>query len=83
VSLNGRRVELLARAIVNRLEDRGLVEFRDAEAGILAAEKTLAGHLALIDSFEREARQRLGTPASDRKVDEEMRRLAAERGVAL
>lgn len=83
MSLNGRRVELLARAIVNRLEDRGFVEFRDAEVGILAAERTLAGHLTLIDSIEREARQRLGTPASDRKVDEEMRRVASERGVVL
>lgn len=83
MSLNGRRVELLARAIVNRLEDRGLVEFRDAEAGILAAEKTLAGHLALIESFEREARQRLRGPASGRELDEETRRVAAERGVPL
>ena len=41
MSATGRRVEYLARAIVNRLEDRGLVECRDAEAGILIVAKVL------------------------------------------
>ena len=31
---NERQIEFLARALVNRLEDRGVVEFHDAEAGI-------------------------------------------------
>jgi hypothetical protein len=42
------RVEFLARAIVNRLEDRGLVEFRDAEAGILVVTKALAAERDII-----------------------------------
>ena len=33
-SNNNKQIEFLARAIVNRLEDRGLVEFGDAEEGI-------------------------------------------------
>jgi hypothetical protein len=83
VSLTGRRVELLARAIINRLEDRGYVEFRDAEAGILVATKTLEGHFAIVASLEREARQRIGELASDREVEDEMRRMAAERNITL
>ena len=42
MSINPKQIEFLARAIVNRLEDRGLVEFHDAEAGIQIVEQTLA-----------------------------------------
>ena len=36
-----RQIEFLARSIVNRLEDRGLVEFGDAEIGIDVVTRTL------------------------------------------
>lgn len=77
------RVEFLARAIVNRLEDRGLVEFRDAEAGILVVARALQENFAALDVIEREARQRLGDRASDQQIETEMRRIAAERDIIL
>lgn len=76
-------VDFLARAIVNRLEDRGLVEFRDAEAGILVVAKALEENFAALAALEQEARQRLGTRASDSQVENEMRRIAAERDIIL
>lgn len=79
MSSTGKRVEFLARAIVNRLEDRGLVEFRDAEAGILVVTKALEESFAEAEAIERQARQRLGPRASDEQVEEEMKRIAAER----
>jgi hypothetical protein len=83
VSATGRRVEFLARAIVNRLEDRGLVEFRDAEAGILVVTKALEESFAEAEAIEREARSRLSKRASDAQVEEEMKRIAAERKIVL
>ncbi|HKR63381.1 MAG TPA: hypothetical protein VJZ00_06580 [Thermoanaerobaculia bacterium] len=83
MSATGRRVEFLARAIVNRLEDRGLVEFRDAEAGILVVTKALEESFAEAEAVEREARRRLGPRASDHQVEEEMKRIAAERNIIL
>jgi len=87
MSSNDRRIELLARAIANRLEDRGLVEFGDAEAVIRIVAKTIEDNLVIVDAVEQEARRRLtaaGTRSpSDETVQEEMRRLAAERGIAL
>jgi hypothetical protein len=83
VSATGRRVEFLARAIVNRLEDRGLVEFRDAEAGILVVTKALEESFAEAEAIEREARSRLSPRASDAQVEEEMKRIAAERKIVL
>jgi hypothetical protein len=77
------RVEFLARAIVNRLGDRGLVEFRDAEAGILVVTKALEENFAALDAIEQEARQRLGDRASDQQIESEMRRIAAERDIIL
>ena len=77
------RLEFLARAIVNRLEDRGLVEFRDAEAGILVVTKALQENFAALDALELEARQRLGDRASDQQIESEMRRIAAERDIIL
>ena len=81
MSATGKRVEFLARAIVNRLEDRGLVEFRDAEAGILVVTKALEESFAEAEAIEREARQRLGPRASDEQVEAEMKRIAAERKI--
>ena len=86
---NDRRIEFLARAIVNRLEDRGLVEFGDAEAGILVVIKTLEENFATAEAIEQEARQRLisasarGREPSESDLREEMRRLAEERGFIL
>lgn len=82
-SSSAARVEFLARAIVNRLEDRGLVEFRDAEAGILVVAKALQENFAALALIEQEARQRLGDRATDAQVESEMRRIAAERDVIL
>ncbi|HEX6100372.1 MAG TPA: hypothetical protein VF432_28925 [Thermoanaerobaculia bacterium] len=76
-------VDFLSRAIVNRLEDRGLVEFQDAEAAILVVTKAIAENFAELDSLEQEARQRLGNRASEQQIDSEMHRIAAERNVIL
>jgi hypothetical protein len=83
VSAKGRRVEFLARAIVNRLEDRGLVEFRDAEAGILVVTKLLEENFTAVDAIEREARQILGTRATEDQIENEMARIAREKNFIL
>jgi len=82
------QLEFLARAIVNRLEDRGVVEFRDAEAGIRVVVHVLAENVTLFDSLEQEARSRLAKTLgarepSENELMEEMRRLAAERNTIL
>ncbi|MGZ5431956.1 MAG: hypothetical protein ACXW5U_30565 [Thermoanaerobaculia bacterium] len=76
-------VEFLSRAIVNRLEDRGLVEFHDAEAAILVVTKAIEENFAELDALEQEARQRLGDRASEQQIESEMRRIAAERNLIL
>ena len=76
-------VDFLSRAIVNRLEDRGLVEFHDAEAAILVVTKAIEENFAELEALEQEARQRLGDRASESQVEAEMRRIAAERDVIL
>lgn len=45
MSINQRQIEFLARALVNRLEDRGVLEFHDAEVGIEIVVRTLAENL--------------------------------------
>ena len=85
-SSSGKQIEFLARSIVNRLEDRGLVEFADAEAGIQIVIRTLAEHFSAILIIENEARARLARTLGDREptdseLSEEMRRVAAERNV--
>jgi hypothetical protein len=77
------QIEFLARAIVNRLEDRGVVEFRDAEAGIRVVEHVLAENFGMLESLEQEARARLGKEPSEAELMEEMRRLAVERNTIL
>ena len=80
------QIEFLARAIVNRLEDRGVVEFRDAEAGIRVVEHVLAENFSMLDTLEQEARARLtkgDREPSEAELMEEMRRLAAERNTVL
>ena len=83
MSGTGRRVEFLARAIVNRLEDRGLVEFVDAEAGILVVTKAIEENFGAIDALEREVRHRLGERATEAQIDAEMALLALERNIIL
>jgi hypothetical protein len=85
---NIRQVEFLARAIVNRLEDRGLVEFGDAEIGIQIVARTLEDNFQAYDSIEQEARARLANSIGSREpsvseVAEEMQRVAAERNFVL
>jgi hypothetical protein len=81
-----KQIEFLARAIVNRLEDRGVVEFTDAEAGIEAVAHVLGDNIRLIDEIEQEARLRLSRMIGEREPSEteletEMRQVAAERSI--
>ena len=83
-----RQIEFLARSIVNRLEDRGLVEFGDAEIGIDVVTKTLEDNFAAYDAIEGEARIRLAKSIGNREpsegeLAEAMRRVAAERNFTL
>jgi len=83
-----KQIEFLARAIVNRLEDRGLVEFGDAEIGIQIVIKTLEDNFHAYDAIEQEARGRLAKSIGSREpseseLNDEMRRVAAERNVIL
>ena len=83
-----RQIEFLARSIVNRLEDRGLVEFGDAEIGIDVVTKTLEDNFAAYDAIESEARIRLtktigAREPSEVEVTEAMKLVAAERNVTL
>ena len=59
MSVNPRQIEFLARAIVNRLEDRGLVEFHDAVTGIHVVEQTLEENFR---RFDLEDAQQAGNP---------------------
>ena len=86
VSTNDRRTEFLARSIVNRLEDRGVVEFGDAEAGILVVTRTLAENLNTAEAIEQEARAKFAgrrREPSAEEIENEMKRIAAERGFIL
>jgi hypothetical protein len=83
-----RQIEFLARAIVNRLEDRGLVEFGDAEIGIQIVARTLEENFAAYDSIEQDARIRLARTIGPREpttaeVEEEMKAVAAEKKFVL
>jgi hypothetical protein len=85
---NIKQIEFLARAIVNRLEDRGLVEFGDAEIGIQIVTRTLEDNFQSYDSIEAEARGRLAKTIgekepTDAEVSDEMQRVAAERNFVL
>jgi hypothetical protein len=87
MGISGKQIEFLARAIVNRLEDRGLVEFGDAEAGILLVAKSLEENFRAVELIEDQARLRLtragDADPSESVLMEEMRRVAAERNVVL
>ena len=88
MATNIKQTEFLARAIVNRLEDRGLVEFGDAEIGIQIVTRTLEDNFQAYDSIEMEARGRLARSIGEREptdgeLAEEMQRVATERNFAL
>lgn len=83
-----KQIEFLARTIVNRLEDRGLVEFGDAEAGIDIVTRTLADNFRAAEQISAEARERLSKEIGDREPTEEeliseMRRIAEGRSFVL
>jgi hypothetical protein len=83
-----RQIEFLARAIVNRLEDRGLVEFGDAEIGIQIVARTLEDNFQAYDTIEQEARVRLARTLGSKEptmdqVEEEMKAVAAEKNFVL
>lgn len=86
MSVSPRQIEFLARAIVNRLEDRGLVEFGDAEAGISIVTRVLSENFRTAEQIEHEARERLKAldhePTAE-EIDLEMRKVAAEKSYAL
>jgi hypothetical protein len=87
MAVNAKQIEFLARAIVNRLEDRGVVEFGDAEAGIEIVTRALEENFQAVEAIAQEARQRLNKPngrePSASELHEEMRKVAAERNVIL
>lgn len=56
--MNLRQVEFLARAIVNRLEDRGLVEFHDAVTGIHVVERTIEDNFRRFDAEDAQKNDR-------------------------
>jgi hypothetical protein len=82
-----KQIEFLARALVNRLEDRGIVEFGDAEEGIQLVAIALERDFSAMDAIEQAARQRLAEKSpKEPKADDleaEMQRIATERGVIL
>ncbi len=82
-----KQIEFLSRALVNRLEDRGIVEFGDAEEGIQLVAIALERDFAAMDAIEQEARARLAEKSpKEPKADDleaEMQRIAAERGITL
>ena len=88
MTFSTKQIEFLARAIVNRLEDRGLVEFTDAETGIEVVIKTLSDNFRTADTIMGEARENLvrsngGREPSDEEMSDEVRRIAAARSFIL
>lgn len=83
MSLTGKQVEYLARTIVNRLEDRGLVEFGDAEAGIDIVQRILEDNFRIFEQIQSEAHgivaARTGREPNEIELAAEMRRIAEEK----
>ena len=82
MTYSNKQIEFLARAIVNRLEDRGLVEFSDAEAGIEVVIRVLSDNFKTAEVLEQEARERLKSldrEPTPQEIDSEVRRLAQEK----
>jgi hypothetical protein len=84
MSVTTKQVEFLARAIVNRLEDRGLAEFSDAEAGIGAVTRVLRANFMTADEIETAASwARRRAVAAQHDSEHEVRRIASARGFIL
>lgn len=86
MAISARQIEFFARAIVNRLEDRGLVEFGDAEAGIEIVARVLTENFRIADQIEQEARERLkaqSREATPQELELEIRKVAAEKSFAI
>jgi hypothetical protein len=86
MTISVRQVEYLARTIVNRLEDRGLVEFGDAEVGIAIVTKVLTENFRTAEQIAVEARDRLRTndhTPTEHEIENEMRKIAADKSFAL
>ena len=86
--VNPKQIQSLARAIVNRLEDRGMAEFSDAETGIEIVTAVLTENFRIAETIAAEARTRLARESPDRDpeaeaLEEEMRKIAVERDFAL
>lgn len=82
MTYSNKQIEFLARAIVNRLEDRGLVEFSDAEAGIEVVIRVLSDNFKTAEGLEQEARERLKSldrEPTPQEIDSEVRKLAQEK----
>jgi hypothetical protein len=56
MTINDRQIEFLARALVNRLEDRGVVEFHDAEVGIEVVVRTISDNFRAAEDDESSGR---------------------------
>lgn len=78
-----KQLEYLARTIVNRLEDRGLVEFGDAEAGISVVTNVLQDNFRTYEAIGLESHERFlrahGRAPGEAELLDEMRRVAAAR----
>jgi len=88
MTFSTKQIEFLARAIVNRLEDRGLVEFTDAETGIDVVIRTLTDNFRTADGILTEARENLvkvnpGREPTDEEMSDEIKRVAAARSFIL
>ena len=83
VGVTPKQLEYLARTIVNRLEDRGLVEFGDAEIGIGVVTSVLQENFRTFEQISAESHERFmkahGRAPSETELLEEMRQLAAAR----
>jgi hypothetical protein len=86
MTFSNKQVEFLARAIVNRLEDRGLVEFADAEAGIDVVVRVLSENFRIAEAIEQEARERLKSldhEPTPQEIDSEVRKLAHDKSFVI
>jgi hypothetical protein len=83
-----KQVEYIARAIVNRLEDRSLVEFGDIEAALDVVVRVLTEHVRTAEAILQEAKERAAKASAGREptqaeIDEEVRKLAAGRNFTI
>ena len=69
MSATAKRIEFLARAIVNRLEDRGLMEFSDAEAVITVVAKALGDNFAAVAGHALLVHAEVGRAMDDELVE--------------